>query len=247
MRFLFLGLTLSLFSLEPRLEPVHLRTSVIIPCYEKHLPYLGHLLEAFSHQTVIPDEVVLSFTTGQVLPSAVQIPDELPFALALAWSDEPDPGSARNAACAISSGDLLICQDADDLPHPQRVEILRHLFEHYPIDILLHRWAPPTTQFFPYTIEESIVRAHLIERYLFEQYAILTVDGQSFDYIHSGSPAFLKKVSEALRWAPMHYGEDVKFNHAAFALFPNKVILDEPLVIYRNALSSYTYRKFRRW
>ena len=38
-------------------------------------------------------------------------------------------GDNRNCACEKASGDIFITQDADDIPHPQRIEIIKYMFK----------------------------------------------------------------------------------------------------------------------
>lgn len=223
----------SLFGLVPRSQPVELKTSIIIPCHSKHVQHLPAMLQRLAEQTVVPDEVVVCFTRSQV-PIAPAIAMDYPFEVRLAFTDRTYPANARNTACEESSGDLLICQDADDLPHPQRVEIIKYLFEHYQIDLLIHRWSPSSELFEPYTVEGSIPLAHSIDRYG-------EVESQ-FDFIHNGSPAMLRAVSQRVKWPPTPLREDMIFNAEAFRYFPHKVVLDERLVIYRFELSSYKDR-----
>ena len=232
----FLVPLFSLFALVPRAHPVELKTSVIIPCHSKHVQHLPTMLQWLAEQTVVPDEVVICFTRSQVATAPAIAPD-YPFAVRCVFTDRSYPANARNTACEESSGDLLICQDADDVPHPRRVEIIKHLFEHYQIDILLHRWSPSSETFEPYTVEESIPLALSVDLYA-------EVEPQ-FDFIHNGSPALLKAVTQRVKWPPMPLREDMTFNAEVFRYFPHKVVLDERLVIYRFELSSYKDRYAR--
>ena len=232
----FLLSMVSLFGLDPRSKPVELKTSIIIPCHSKHVQHLPAMLQCLAEQTVVPDEVVICFTNSQVSTAPVIAPG-YPFEVRLVFTDRTYPANARNTACEQSSGDLLICQDADDIPHPRRVEIIKHLFEHYYIELLLHRWAPSSELFEPYTVEGSIPLAHSIDRYG-------EVELQ-FDFIHNGSPAMLKAVAQRVKWPPTPLREDMMFNAEAFRYFPHKVVLDERLVIYRFELSSYKDRYVR--
>lgn len=231
-----------LFGLEPRTKPIQLKTSVIIPCHKNHMPYLPELLKTLSEQTCIPDEVVISFTKHQIT-SLPEFSKQLPFHIEIVLLDRQFPAHARNAACEKCSGDLIICQDADDIPHPQRIEIIKHLFEQYQLDFLIHRWIPSSEQFNPYEVIQSDLRTYEINNYSpnFE----ICSNHQTFDHIHSGNPSFLKKVFERVKWPEKHTAEDIHFNTQVFRFFPNKVILDANLVMYRVELSSYKNR-YRR-
>src|SRR3990167_10257986 len=231
-----------LFGLEPREKPIHLKTSVIVPCHKNHIPYLSDLLKTLSEQTCLPDEIVIALTKSQIT-SVPEIPKELPFHVELVLLERQFPSHARNAACEKCSGDLIICQDADDIPHPQRIEIIKHLFEQYHLDFLIHRWIPSSEQFSPYEINHSITKTYDIHSYSpdFE----ICSSHHTFDRVHSGNPAFLKKIFNKVKWPERYTGEDVHFNTQVFRFFPKKVILDENLVMYRVELSSFKNRYSR--
>src|SRR6185503_496362 len=60
----------------------------------------------------------------------------------------------RNIAALNASKDILICQDADDIPHPQRVEIIKYVFETFDIDHLFHAFISYHNSFSPYKTEQ---------------------------------------------------------------------------------------------
>lgn len=47
-----------------------------------------------------------------------------------------------HARCISSEGEILITQDADDIPHPQKIEATEYFFSHYDVDHLIHTWKP---------------------------------------------------------------------------------------------------------
>lgn len=54
---------------------------------------------------------------------------EWPFDLKIALSPQRlFPGANRNIAGLLATGDLFICQNADDIPHSQRAELIRKFF-----------------------------------------------------------------------------------------------------------------------
>ena len=108
----------------------HVTTSVIIPCFYGHFKHLDELMNALCNQTVLPDEVVISLSEIDKLNPALikkfenkkyPFPVKLIKHRELLWA-----GPNRNSACEHAIGDIFICQDADDLPHPQRIEIIKY-------------------------------------------------------------------------------------------------------------------------
>src|SRR5690242_6313855 len=49
-------------ALQKRPEPMHMKTSIIVPCHFKHFILVPGLLENLKNQTVMPDEVIISIT-----------------------------------------------------------------------------------------------------------------------------------------------------------------------------------------
>lgn len=117
-------------------------TSVIIPCHSVHLKFLPQLLDALEMQSDIPDEVVVSISSsGSDDDALVAKLEEMNYSFSLKLLRSAKrlfAGDNRNIAIAHSFGDLIICQDADDLPHKQRVELIKHIFKKNDFDLLLH-------------------------------------------------------------------------------------------------------------
>lgn len=128
----------ALFGLEKRDQPISHKVSVIVPCHSDHFPLLRTLLLQYQGQSVKPDEIVIALSNAGAVD-----PHQLGFLKKCSWPFElkiiesphqQEPAVNRNLACRASTGDLIICQDADDLPHRQRVQVIKYLFEHYEID-----------------------------------------------------------------------------------------------------------------
>ncbi len=109
--------------------------SVIIPCYYKHADQLPMLLEHLCNQSTLPEEVVISLSEADKCERWIVESIEgaiYPFKVKLLQTNEKLPaGSNRNIACRNAKGDIFITQDADDIPHVQRVEIIKFVFENY--------------------------------------------------------------------------------------------------------------------
>ncbi len=116
--------------------------SVLIPCIYSHVEFLPSLLENLSTQTVIPDEVIIS--ASSLTPSDIRAMNKLkqnnyPFDLIILKTEERNSaGTNRNLAFQKSSGHLIIFQDADDIPHPQRIEVSKALYRKLHYDFLFH-------------------------------------------------------------------------------------------------------------
>ncbi len=234
MLFSFIGSQLHAFSnLAPRQEKRAMTTSVIVPCVARHFFWLSGLLESYQNQTVVPDEVVISLSEVEKLR-----PIEISKLENGSWSFKLKilrhngiiiDGENRTIAMDNSSGAILIFSDADDIPHPQRVEIAKHIFENYEVDHILHCWSPH---------REDIKLVDISSLPILKFANLQGVLG-SVSYLTTGSPCFLRKVGNAIKWEAI---EDREYAHKVYRLFKNNIVIQTPLILYRNNLSSHAYK-----
>lgn len=215
-------------------SPTPLKTSIIVPCYYKHFDYIFELLTHLQNQTILPDEVVVSLSECNKVPQETLetvLNTPWPFLLkVLQHEGKMSEGQNRNSACQASFGDVLICQDADDLPHPQRVEIIKYLFETYLIDHLIHQYTAIENSFQNYDNDYVDVQTYYSRKY----WKINVPD------ITNGNVALTREVFQKVKWGEKHQiGQDVQFNQRVYSLFTNKAIAELKLLLYRNQFSSY--------
>ncbi len=227
-----------------RLTTESFPVSVIIPCTASHFCHLFSLLQSYANQTRLPDEVVISLSQIELL-DGVEI-DALeearwPFACKiLRHNGKKSAGVNRLLACKSASGDLIVCQDADDIPHPQRIEIVSYVFENYPICHLLHMYtlrkevpASFKGEFPSYSKEE-------IPLYSFPRYDDLYRTPIFESSLHNGNICFLKSVIESVQWDDVfECDHDVKFNRDVYRLFQNHGAIPCDLMIYRPQFSAF--------
>jgi glycosyltransferase involved in cell wall biosynthesis len=228
----------SLFSEIPLLKrdtPVPLTTSLIVPCIPKHFQYIPELLEQYAKQTVPPDEIVISLSEAASMASgeidAVKN-NPWPFQLKIIEHKEKrSEGENRNLGTQYASGDLMLYQDADDLPHPQRVELIKRLFENYQIDHLLHAYVLDT-DFRGFTI------------YDFDSlpvyYSKELTNCVGNRHLHNGATALTRDVAHRVKWVEgFKISTDTFTNQEIYKVVNQKVFLLEPLVLYRHTFSTY--------
>lgn len=224
--------------------------SVIIPCSEKHFSLLPELLEALADQTMPPGEVVISLSSAEKVAEERRnalLLGKYPFSLKLLCSRGVKyAGVNRNIAAKAANGEVIITQDADDLPHRQRVEITCYLLEKYGALQLLHQWFPPEEvlrEMAPSDVEQL---PKWKENYIdFDSLEVTRVERpeivQELPWLHNGNIGLKRKITEALQWPRDKKGQDLKFNIAAVKKFRNSLFVKIPLVIYRNSLSSHKH------
>lgn len=219
-----------------RKTAVDLKTSLIIPCHYKHAVNLAPLLSMYENQTRLPDEVVISISEAYLLGEGIleglqNIRWAFPVTIVVSNSHKY-AGENRNTACEIASGDLFIFQDADDIPHPQRVEIIHHLFSVFEIDHLMHEFIkiyPDMTAiaFAPLSNFESLYLAN----------------PKTFDPVWysnrftNGNIAYSRKVFEKVKWTDKPRQQDTEFNRKVYENFDTCMTLGATLYGYLQYLS----------
>lgn len=215
-------------------KAMSMSASVIVPCSAQHFVWLSGLLEAYQQQTMIPEEVVVSLSEVERLPQ-----DQITLLEKGLWDfklriirniGKVSEGRNRTIAMNNATGDILIFNDADDLPHPQRVEIVKFVFENYEVEHLLHSYSFARKDITPIAVKD-------IQPLQFNGFdAISHYAYASKVPITTGSPCFLKKVGNAIKWEGR---ADVAHARQVYKLFKNNVVLNLNLILYRNGLSSY--------
>lgn len=156
-----------------------------------------------------------------------------PFKLKIIFNEEAlFAGGNRNCACENSTGNLLICQDADDIPHPKRIEIIKFLFENYVIDHLLHLYVFKEKQF------ENLANNQVDKCFYYKNFDKAYYKTKKL--IQNGQPAITREVFDAVKWSCTELpGEDIDFNRRVYEIFENNALLNVPLIFYRISFSFY--------
>ncbi len=220
------------------LKGTQFTTSVIIPVCAQHAQHLYPLLKLLEQQTELPDEVVISLSeSGNVQPAIFdELQDELwLFPVRLLVSKKKQfAGKNRNIACAHATGDLFICQDADDIPHRQRVEIINYFFETYAVSHLIHQFAQVSetdSVSFPYHLNLRQIKFHHPENHFNIWYYC--------SRFTNGNVAITKYLFDQLKWSEtLARGQDTKFNKDVYARFRQRIAIHVELLGYRQFLSS---------
>ena len=99
-----------------------MKLGVAIPCFINHIEQCYVLLESINQQTRIPDQVVVSCSSSKETDF---IKREYKFPLiVITTEDKQIAAQNRNAAAKLLDTDIIAFMDADDIMHPQRIEIL---------------------------------------------------------------------------------------------------------------------------
>lgn len=218
-------------------------TSLIIPCYWKHASQINFLLSAYEQQTELPDEVIISISecakiNSDILESLQNKSWLFPVKIILS-NNVQYAGTNRNIACQNAIGDIYITQDADDFPHPQRIQIIKYIFNQYNTDHLMHQWKGLGE----IDEEKDSFYEEFKKFYSLNNLPIIKIKQFSEiwynqGHIHNGNIAISKNVFNKIQWSGSPRGQDTDFNNKVCDLYKNTCIAKIPLIIYRAYLSS---------
>lgn len=136
-----------------------------ICAYKGHIPHLKRLFASIEAQTRKPDMVVVSCSSTE--------PDEMPYLpesysfplFIYTHSGYKNCAQNRNYAVSMLTTDIISFMDADDIMHPQRMEIILDSFTKYDICIFMHNFKP--FELIPFEDQEQSVSFSPLSTYHF--------------------------------------------------------------------------------
>lgn len=139
-----------------------MKIGVAIPCFIKHIDRCLELLDSINNQTRLPDQVVVSCSSTEKAKFPEQ---EYKYPVKVIVTEERKNASEnRNIAAKLLDTDIITFFDADDIMHPQRLEIIEQAFKEG-ADIVLHGFAYPHEcgTSFP-KIEQFDIRSNVLSK-----------------------------------------------------------------------------------
>jgi glycosyltransferase involved in cell wall biosynthesis len=119
-----------------------MKIGIAIPCYNGHVELLFKLLNSIQNQTILPNKVVVSCSSTREEEFDFEKISLYTFSLQIITSeDKKCAAENRNIdASNLTDMDYLTFIDADDIMHPQRIELLLKAFQEHDSDIILHNY-----------------------------------------------------------------------------------------------------------
>jgi len=237
-----------------------MKISNVIPCTPTHFLELGPRLDDIVEGTRVPEEIVISLSNAHMVSLSVMEKMEKEYSqkvekfTLLQHNKTMTHGPNRQAGSEKAFGDLIIYQDADDIIHPRRLEIIEYFFENYDIVHLNHGWVPPTISWdkikflkqeeMPYFVGEEIYNCYFPNDNFLDCSGVTRAYGGEFGAMHGGNTSILKNVLGKVRWKDWNElrtaAEDYEFCMEVCFQFKKSMMLNYPLIYYTNGDPSLT-------
>lgn len=204
---------------------------VVIPCYVGHIKMLTELLDSIENQTVKPDKVVVSCSST----NSISVKEYSYPLIIVTTNQKLNAAKNRNiAASQLSDMDLITFIDADDIMHPQRIEILLDIFNKTNCDIVLHNFIVDNNNF--QEIVNIDYKINTLERCPSGCLRHKDRNLWNIQPIHHSQSTIKKQIFDIVK-----YPEEIEYNRREDSIFCNRVLsLDNINHVYvTNQLSCY--------
>ena len=211
--------------------------SVVIPCHYKHCEYLNKLLKYYDDQTLLPLEVIIVISEFKSLPNKYLENSIFKYVhnydlQIIKVNYKSAAGNNRYIGSLNVNGDIIVFQDADDLPHKQRLEVINYIFNKHPDTVhICHKfdYEEITTL---YNIKD-IDYDKLISDSIFMISSI-----RILSRVTNGNVAIRKNICKSIEWFKNRYrGQDIVFNSYIYNKYRRSIFIKVPLYYYRKRLS----------
>ena len=218
-----------------------LTIGVVIPCYKPHIPLLKRLLDSIENQVLKPNSVIVSCSLSDETDINYK-QENYSFPLKIyTHKEKRNTAQNKNFGAKRIDTDIITFFDADDIMHPQRLEIIHKCFtENENIRLLLHAYVINPISFdFP-KYDKNIASFEIDPFYVCRWGSVQLINSNnSLRTIHNGHNAIRKNVLSELEYIETpdgHGKEDTLFN----ATFINRY-KDKGYIAYSDLLLTWYY------
>lgn len=214
------------------------KISLIIPCWYKHFQFLLPLLRLYEQQTLLPDEVVVVIANSNKLDKEqIDIFKNEKFKFETNIIEIPEisfAGNSRLVGLKNSKHDIIIFQDVDDIPHKQRVEIIKYYFDRYPnIVHICHKWSKRPLEFYDSSFEIDKTK------YIIPRNNIFTTKYRQLEHVANGNIAIRKYIIPTINWySKTLRKQDILTNIDIYNKYRKTLFIREEIYLYRSEYSS---------
>lgn len=233
-----------------------MKISIIIPCVDKHLSLVEKLLETMKLYTRKPEEVIVSvspkFLNLNLEQEKNRIESKYENVTILVQKTITNTSVNSNKCIEKTTGDIVILCPADDVMHPQKLEIMEKLFTRYrETKLILHRFKIKSER--DYSLED-FKHIDIDENKIYTNFTSNSVPGnyppviiKNYDYkkikpeqpYASGFIAVKKDVFEKIIFKNISTADDSLFITDVHNEYDKTLFFDECLYDYT---PSYSYK-----
>jgi glycosyltransferase involved in cell wall biosynthesis len=214
-----------------------MKLSFCITCYDGDYFLLDSLFDAIQKQTLAPDELIVyssGFDSSLFFKTkSLQIAGKNIDIIYLNSQKRTIQSFARNACASFASGDIIVFFDVDDIPHFQKLEITKTLFDIHNPDFIVHSYSTTNISDSHIDISKSLIRKDLI----IDQSCTNIYSKSHESMIHHAHIAVKRKCFEKIKFNEsfeFYRKEDGKFCQDLLINNFNGLYVDEKLVNYTN-------------
>lgn len=238
--FIFLSLSIS-----ERFENTNITYTIGIPSIPDDISHFNDLIRNINKQTKLPNDIIIALSQTSDLDAKTieielnkisKIPVKISNVINKAYS-----GINRNRVAKVSTSDYIIFIDADDLMHPQRVEIVDKVLKKYNRPVgLLHALTVRSKNW-----DKSFDKWEVWDgKKLYNYHKNIVPETKSFHLntinVHHGHPIYSRKVFMDLQYTDMKRGQDVRMVRDVLNFYGNN---NNNLHYINVPLSNYFPRK----
>lgn len=211
-------------------------SSIIIPCHYRHFQYIDKLLRLYEQQTVLPLEIIIVLCEYKKLNNnqitAIEN-NKYAYDLKIIKIEKKSPaGNNRYIGSKESRGNIIIFQDADDIPHSQRIEMIEYFFKKYP-DIM-HICHGYSRFVISKRYNPSNVKYEIYAHNMFLNHKEMA----SYN-LTNGNIGIRRNIVEKVKWEKTKFrGQDVAFNRNIYQVYKKFLLIKLPLYVYREHLTT---------
>lgn len=210
--------------------------SIGIPCHVSHVALLQDIVDSYNNQTLKPTEIIISVSESR---KRLNLTSEIPLKIIYS-KNRLYAGENRNIIMDNNTSDYVLFSDADDIPHPSRVECIIHTFSNYKnIDFVLHKYScsPNSAEVFrqiKIDYKEFLLIKNEITSIKVNNYNKLDLESG----YHHGAVSIRKDLYDKVKWTNKIKGQDVQFIEMCISNKFQGMGIENNLYYYRNELSS---------